>query len=454
MTIMNINFHHLKNDQSVMIKKIFGSSLAAVDPYQVVHDAITLEKNILEIRGYTYDLDDIDRVLLVGMGKAAIAMAAGAYTKLRNVIDEGVVVAKHANDNWDLPEEIKILYGSHPLPTSKSINSASAIIKFVKQSKDDDLIINLISGGGSALVTSPVEPLEIEDIKNLTKSLLQSGATIQEINTIRKHIDAVKGGGVAEIAGMTPMISLILSDVLGDDISMIASGPTCGDPTTFEHARDIIRKYQLESKISPFIIDTLKSGIKGNIKETLKPNSPLLHNKHHYIVGNITKSIKSAKQTAEELGFNTSILSTFLSGEAREIGRAAGSILKTVSETDLVVERPALIIAGGETTVTVKGDGLGGRNQEIAFGALDIMDGLRDCTLVSFATDGEDGPTDAAGAYVTGNTFRRAIDAGLAPVGFGENNDTYSLFNQLGNLIRVGPTGTNVNDLLFLFAFQ
>jgi hydroxypyruvate reductase len=380
-------------------------------------------------------------------------MAAAVVKKLGKLIHSGVVVAKHEITQWRLPLTINVLYGSHPIPSEKSKEGAAAIFDLVQRTEEDDLIISLISGGGSALVTNPIQKISLVDMEELTTALLRSGAKIQEINTIRKHIDSLKGGGLAKIAGKTQIETLILSDVLGDDLSMIASGPTCGDKTTYFQAMNIIQKYHLEGDIPLSIIKTIQAGMEGEIEETIKPDDPILKNKHNHIIASLSASIKAAKDKAIELGFNTQVISTHLVGEAREIGKIFGSIMRSMDQSDLVLPRPAIMIAGGESTVTVTGRGKGGRNQEIAFGAIEEISGCRQCALVALATDGEDGPTDAAGAYVTGKSFDRAMQMGLNLEHFGSNNDTYTFFEELDNLIKIGPTGTNVNDLLFLFSF-
>jgi len=303
------------------------------------------------------------------------------------------------------------------------------------------------------LMTLPYEGITLDDIKHLTTVLLKSGATIQEINTIRKHIDMIKGGGLARITYPARMETLILSDVLGDQISMIASGPTSLDETTYKDAWGIIHKYHIKDEIPKSIINHLIEGMRGEAQETVKSGDKVMRNVTNNIIGSLTTAITSAEKAAKELGYNTMILSTKLIGEAREIGRVFGSVLTTMVESDIFMKKPACAIAGGETTVTILGNGKGGRNQELALGAVGQIDNLRDCCLISIATDGEDGPTDAAGAFVTGRTQARAKEKGLDHEEYLANNDAYNFFKITDNLIKIGPTGTNVNDLLFLFAF-
>jgi len=450
---MKVDFTHVNNERRKILNAIIRSSFEAIDPYESVLNSIEIEGDWLLICGNKYNLQQLHRIFLTGLGKAVVPMAAGVVEKLGDRIHSGIIVSKHQIKEWDIPNNIKLLIGSHPIPSQQSITSAKELINFVEKTNASDLIINLISGGGSALVSQPITPITIEDLGIFTKLLLESGAKIQEINTIRKHIDEIKGGGLAKKAGSTPMESLIISDVLGDDISMIASGPTSADHTTFNNAWEIIEKYGIEGKIPESIVQTLTNGVKGKIDETLKIGDEILKSKHNHVICSLSEGIKSAQKTARSLGFKTQVISSCVVGEAREVGKVFGTILKSIVTTDLVLPRPCIIIAGGETTVTVTGKGKGGRNQEIAFGAMTTIQGVEDCAVIALATDGEDGPTDAAGAIVTGSTLSEAETLGLNPDLYGSKNDTYAFFDQLNCLIRTGSTGTNVNDLLFLLAF-
>ena len=263
----------------------------------------------------------------------------------------------------------------------------------------------------------------------------------------------IKGGGLARMTHPAHVETLILSDVLGDQISMIASGPTSMDETTYSDAWGVIQKYNIEDEIPKSVINHLIKGMRGEAQETVKPGDEVMRNVTNNIIGSLTTAILSAEKAAKESGYNTVILSTKLIGEARELGKVFGSILANMVESDSLIKKPACAIAGGETTVTIAGDGKGGRNQELALGAVGQIDSLRDCCLISIATDGEDGPTDAAGAFVTGRTKSRAKDKGLDHEQYLANNDAYNFFKMTDNLVKIGPTGTNVNDLLFLFAF-
>ena len=392
---------------------------------------------------------------MVGVGKAVIPMAKAVIDKIGNRITSGLLISKHQieKNNTGFEKKIQVLYGGHPIPNRQSMESCKKLMFFLKKVNENDLIINLISGGGSALMTLPYKGITLDDIKYLTNILLKSGATIQEINTIRKHIDIIKGGGLARMTYPASMETLILSDVLGDQISMIASGPTSMDQTTYLDAWEIIHKYKIKNGIPESIINHLIKGMQGEAQETVKSGDEVMKKITNNVIGGLTTAITSAEKAAKESGYNTAILSTKLIGEAREVGKVLSSILTNMVESDHLIKKPACVIAGGETTVTISGDGKGGRNQELALGAVGQIDNLRDCCLISIATDGEDGPTDAAGAFVTGRTKARAKEKGLDHEQYLANNDAYNFFKITDNLIKIGPTGTNVNDLQFLFAF-
>ena len=401
------------------------------------------------------DLNIIDDIYVVGVGKAVIPMAKAVIDKIGNRITSGLLISKYQIEkkNRVFEEKIQILYGGHPIPNRQSMESTKNLTSFLKEVNENDLIINLISGGGSALMTLPYEGITLDDIKYLTNILLKSGATIEEINTIRKHIDMIKGGGLARMTYPSRMETLILSDVLGDQISMIASGPTSMDQTTYSDAWEIIYKYNIKNEIPESIINHLIKGMQGEVQETVKSGDDVLKKITNNVIGSLATAITSAEKAAKESGYNTVILSTKLIGEAREVGKVLGSILTNMVESDRLIKKPACVISGGETTVTIFGNGKGGRNQELALGAVGQIDNLRDCCLISIATDGEDGPTDAAGAFVTGRTKSRAKEKGLDLEQYLANNDAYNFFNITGNLVKIGPTGTNVNDLQLLFAF-
>jgi hydroxypyruvate reductase len=310
----------------------------------------------------------------------------------------------------------------------------------------------LISGGGSALATWPVEGVSLADLQVATDALLRSGATINELNAVRKHLDRVKGGGIARIAGAkrAQVLSLILSDVVGDPLDVIASGPTSPDSTTFADAWKVIESRGLAENIPSAIREHLLAGRRGEIQDTPKPGDALFERVQNVIVGSNRQAAQAAVKRAEELGFNALLLSTFVEGEAREVARVAAALAKEVVRYDQPVKKPACLVWGGETTVTVHGKGKGGRNQELALAAAIALDGWNGVLVKALGTDGTDGPTDAAGAIATGGTVVRARALGIDASVMLADNDAYHFFAPLGDLIITGPTGTNVNDLFFI----
>lgn len=302
-------------------------------------------------------------------------------------------------------------------------------------------------------MTAPRHGIALADLQTLTNDLLACGATINEINILRKHLDDVKGGGLARLAAPAQLACLILSDVVGNPLDVIASGPTVPDPSTFEDCWQIILRYRLETKLAPSIRKTLQDGLAGQIAETLKPGDTTFLRTQNLLVGSNFLAARAALESAQHAGFHTLLLTTHLQGEARNAGQMLAAIARQIAETGQPLPRPACIAVGGETTVTLTGQGLGGRNLELALAAVRDLHGVPNCLLTTFATDGEDGPTDAAGAIVTGETLARAQALELDPGQFLLANDSYHFFDALGDLFKPGSTGTNVNDLAFLWLF-
>ncbi len=384
------------------------------------------------------------KIFAFGLGKAACAMMQALADEAP--LADSLVITKHAS-NLTLPAAqvaafglVTVIEGNHPVPGEASLQAGTAAIKFLSQLTQDDLLICSISGGGSALMTAPRVPLE--DLQMLTSALLACGARIDEINTLRRHLDELKGGGLASLANGARVLTLLLSDVVGDSLEAIASGPTAPDPTTHADALSIIEKYKLKDKIPASIIPAFK--------ETLKPGNPIFERIQNTIIATNSIALQAAQAQAELQGFQVKIINTGLQGEARLIGKEIASQLK---ESLQIIGRPFCLLAGGETTVTLRGAGRGGRNQELALAAVDVLSGLKDVMLVSIATDGEDGPTDAAGAFVTGETAQRAESLGMFTADYLSTNDAYSYFDALDDLVRTGPSGTNVNDLVVCFVF-
>jgi len=437
------------------VQKVLHSALEAADPMMAIRRKVVLEGDYLRIAEREYFLNEYNRVFLIGFGKAALSMTKAMMDILGDWVKGGIVISKLTGcpDEILLPETIRVLKGSHPVPDENSVYSTQALVEFVKETQPNDLVICLISGGGSALLTLPVEGVGLEDIRSLTNTLLACGAEIGEINTLRKHLDQVKGGGLAHMIFPAQLITLILSDVIGSPLDVIASGPTVADPTTYEDAIKILRKYRIEGQVPVRIMKVLQAGRQGRIDETVKPGEECLQYIQNMVVSSNVQAAKYTLEVARREGLNANLLTTFLHGEANQAGMFLGGIIRQIATSGQPMNPPACLVVGGETTVTLRGNGLGGRNMELALGAVYDIAGLEKSMLITLATDGEDGPTDAAGAVVTGQTLDRGRRAGLNPSLFLQNNDSYHYFERLNDLLKTGPTGTNVNDLAFLFVF-
>jgi glycerate 2-kinase len=349
--------------------------------------------------------------------------------------------------------EVQIREASHPVPDAAGVQATRAIVELLHDADKDDLVVCVISGGGSALLTLPAGGIPLEDLQQTTDALLRSGASINEINVVRKHLDTVKGGGLARLAAPAHVLTLVLSDVVGNPLDAIASGPTVPDTSTWADAAAVFDRFGLWAQVPATVAERLQAGLAGRLPETPKLGDSIFERTQSVVVGSNLVACEAAAAAAERLGLRAMVLTTFVEGEAREVGRVLAGVLREVDASAHPLARPCCIVAGGETTVTVRGQGLGGRNQELCLAAAYGLRGLKDVVLASIGTDGNDGPTDAAGAFVDGTTLDRAAAQGLDPAKFLSNNDSYPFFDCLGDLIRTGPTNTNVNDLYLLFAF-
>jgi len=436
-----------------MAKAIFSKAVSAVDPSHRLKDMVRIEKGRLLIKTVedsekVFHLDAFKKIFLIGTGKASASMAQAIEKIFGDRITKGIIITKYGHI---LPlKEMKWIECGHPLPDQKGLEGAKKVQALLKESGPGDLVIFLLSGGGSALLPLPAEGITLEEKQQVTQFLLDCGADIREINTIRKHISQIKGGWLARWAYPSTVIGFILSDVVGDPLDVIGSGPTVADISTFEEAWDILTKYDLIERIPPSIRNHLLCGKEGKVEETPKPGEKTFEKVHNYLIGSNLLALRAAEKEASSLGLNTLILSSSIVGDTREAARFHAAIAKEVISTGNPIPRPACIISGGETTVTVKGHGLGGRNQEFALaGALEI-NGLEKVVLLSGGTDGTDGPTDASGALADHTTVSRARAAGLDPKAHLENNDAYPFFQRLGDLLITGPTHTNVMDVRIL----
>jgi len=448
------SFSTANHPEGDRILRVLAAGLNAVDPYEAVKRNLALNRNILNARNRSYVLKNYKRIILVGAGKAAVPMTIAATELFGDLITSGIVITKrgHSHSEFHLPSRILILEGGHPLPDQQGVLASQKIIQLLANTQSDDLVLFLLSGGGSALLTSPQAGITLLEVQALTAQLLACGATIDELNTVRKHIDLVKGGGLVANAGPSDWLSLILSDVIGDPLDRIASGPTAPDPSTYEDAYNILEKYKLLSQTPEAVITHLKQGMKKQIPETPKPGDPVFNRVNNLIVGNNSLAAEAAIREATRLGFHTMLLTTSIQGEASQVGIFLAAVAQQIYRSNQPIPRPACLIAGGETTVTIRGEGSGGRNQELALGAVNQMAGLENSFIISLATDGGDGPTDAAGAVVTGDTLTRALSMGNHPSDYLARNDSYHFFNALEDLLKPGPTLTNVGDLTFVFA--
>lgn len=446
-----------RNQQNRIAREVVVSALEvaieSANPYKLVKKHVRLEDSNLIIDGEEFSLNKYKNVLVVGGGKAVGAMAEALEDILGDRIKEGLVNILTGTAGRYRTRKIKLNEAGHPIPNLSGMAGAKCMLEMVEKSKKEDLIICLISGGGSAMMTLPARGISIEDKQKLTKLLLLSGANINEINTVRKHLSMFKGGQLAKAASPATIVSLILSDVVGDPIDSIASGPTAPDPTTYRDAIEILRKYDLWDKAPETIKNVLENGLAGILPETPKPDDPIFENVRNIVVGNNLMACKAARDRLKNLGFKTLILTTRMQGESREVGMFLGSIAKEISSSGNPHPPPAAIVIGGETTVTVRGRGLGGRNQELVLSAAKCIADRNGICIGSIGTDGIDGPTDAAGALVDGETLRRADELGLDYGKALMENDSYNFFRMLGDLLITGPTGSNVNDIAVLCVY-
>jgi len=441
--------------QGGRLARVVQAALQAADPAAAVRRYLRRQGNHLIIEDQVFDLGIHRQVTLTGAGKAGAPMASAAARILGERLNGGLVIVKEGHRNLpgvELPPGVEILEASHPLPDERGVRATRRLITRLEACQEGDLVICLLSGGGSALLTAPAPGISLDDLRQVTSLLLACGATIQEINTLRKHLDRVKGGGLARLAWPAPLVCLILSDVVGSPLDVIASGPCVPDTTTYADAYRVLESYHLLARTPPSILDFLQRGSQGEISDTPKPGDPIFDGVRNVIIGSNQGAAEAALKEAQQAGFNALLLTTSLEGEASQAGRQMAEILRRAATTGDPVGRPACLIAGGETTVTLGGVGLGGRNQEMALGAVDGLAGLPDVAFLTLATDGGDGPTDAAGALITGDTLERARQLGMTPSDYLARNDSYPFFASLGDLLITGPTGTNVNDLAFLFA--
>jgi hydroxypyruvate reductase len=378
------------------------------------------------------------RVLVLGAGKASGAMAAAVEEELGDRVADGFVVVK---DGYAVPtRRVRMVEAGHPVPDARGEGAASAILDRARAASPDDLVVMLISGGGSALMPAPAPPVTLEEKRTVTRLLLAAGATITELNAVRKHLSLLKGGQLARAAAPAHIVTLVLSDVIGDPLDVIASGPTAPDSSTFGDAIAVLRRRGVWEAMPPSVRARLEAGKHGEIEETPKPGDPIFARVSHHVIGNNTLVTDAAVARAAELGYRPTLLTRALEGEARDVARDLVARARALPP-------PACLIAGGETTVTVRGSGRGGRCQELALAAGLALEGVDDVVLLAGGTDGTDGPTDAAGGFADGATAARGRRAGIDPGAALEANDANAALGASGDLLVSGPTHTNLLDL-------
>jgi len=418
------------------------AALEGSDPRRLVRRALTFDGDGLSIGGRRYPLDDYRKITVVGAGKASGLMAAEVELILGDRIDGGIVIVPETQGSFINLKRIRVEKSSHPLPARKGVLAARRALKTLDRVGRRDLVIFLFSGGGSSLMPLPASGITLEELRTVTTLLLNSGADIDEINCVRKHISRIAGGRLVERTS-GEAISLIVSDVVGDNPASVASGPTVPDPTTFRMARDVLERHEIWGSLPLSVKTVIQSGVDGRIKETPKPGDPAFARVHSFVIGSNSDACMAAQKALEDLGYQVKYLKEPITGEARFVGKTLVGL-----STSNTSHGKWAVVAGGETTVTVRGRGKGGRNQELALSAALTLKGERETTLVSFATDGIDGPTEAAGAIADTSTCKRAGTLGLNPSESLKSNDSYTFFRTLRDLIVTGPTGTNVNDLV------
>jgi glycerate 2-kinase len=429
-----------------LLRKLIVRGLVAVDARMAVDRAISKDGEQLVIGRRRYDLRRYERVVVLGAGKAAASMAQAVEQRMRSRLQSGIVVVKYGHA---MPtKRIVVMEAGHPVPDRSGQKAAARVCAMAAELDRRDLLILLLSGGASSLLAAPVDGITLADKQRTTQELLRCGASIRDINTVRKHLSRIKGGRLAELTEAT-VVTLVLSDVLGDDLSAVASGPTTPDPTTYHEAVAILKRYRIWRVVPPRVRQYLDHGCQGLLPETPKPGSSLFRRIHHHIVGNNAAAVTAVARAAREAGLRTLVLPA-ITGEARDEGRGFGILAREIAGDGKLLRRPCCVIAGGETTVTVSGKGTGGRAQEFAAAAALEIAGLRNVWVAAIGTDGTDGPTDAAGAVVDGKTAARAQRLSVDLDGALKRHNIYPALKKLDQLIMTGPTGTNVNDLYLI----
>lgn len=421
---------------------IFLAGVESVKPDHLIRTFVSFEKNILKIKDLSYDLDHIKNLYVIGAGKASALMAQEVENILGNRITEGHIITKY-HHSISL-KYITATEAAHPVPDMNGIKGTEEILSIAHKAQEEDLVICLISGGGSALMTDLPESCTLEDLKTLNDVLLKSGASINEMNCIRKHLSKIKGGWLSKTVWPASIVSLILSDVIGDPLDVIASGPTSPDPTTFTDALMILKKYEISQKVPRQILELLRNGSRNALEETPKQDSEIFNRTRNLIIGNNSLALEASKEMAESLNYEAQIITSTLEGEVNDIAIYLTGLAKSIKELDL--KNKVCLLLGGEPTIKISSNGKGGRNQHLALLTSKMLKDLPGITILSAGTDGTDGPTDAAGAIVDSKTSAKAGDSVIEE--YLQNCDSYNFFKKYEGLIITGPTQTNVMDVV------
>ena len=432
----------------IALAEALNEALQAADPHAIIRDNVNLRNSILRVSDFSLKLDEFERILVIGGGKASAGMALEIERILGNRITGGSVNIPDYAKPWPKSSRIVFNPATHPIPSQRGVLGVEKMLQLIGKASGKDLVICLISGGGSALMPQPAPGITLSNKRKTTELLLTSGANIHETNTVRKHLSGIKGGRLAEKLFPAMILSLIISDVVGDAFESIASGPTVPDDTTYQDAHKVLESHGLWTKVPESVCDHISKGMTGEVPETPKPGSTIFARVRNLLVGSNEHSCGAAARALRQRGYRTLVYSTKTQGESKEVGKTLSGLARDIRESQIPIAPPAAIVAGGETTVTVQGKGRGGRNQELALSAALSIQGLKGILVASIGTDGVDGPTDAAGAVADGTTIERAMRNGLDVKSFLDENDSYPFFKKLDDLIITGPTGTNVNDIM------
>ena len=441
----------MKIEAGEYLRAFFRKALSAADPYQAVERSFRVNRDRLTVVGENIDLKDFRRILVIGAGKGTAPMARAVEEALGDRIDDGLIVVKYGHGG--ALSRIRQAEAGHPIPDEAGARGTAEIVRILETADERTIVITLLSGGGSALLVSPAPGITLAEKREVTDLLMKAGAPIGELNTVRKHLSRVKGGRLAAIASPATLVTLVLSDVIGDRLDWIASGPTVPDPTTFRDAVEVLKSRDVASQTPAGVLDLLREAGAGRTPETPKSGDPCFRRGRTRVIGSLRMALEAVIAGISAAGYDPELLTAELQGEAREGARFLAARAMERRRSLRAGGRPVCLVSGGETTVTVRGNGLGGRNQELALAFALEIEGVPGITILSGATDGTDGPTDASGAVVDGETLPRARCLGLRPEAYLEKNDSYHFFRKLDDLsgtrthLVTGPTGTNVMDI-------